>query len=159
MHRILYLIIILGSVFATDSVFAQKNDNNDRRKMLDEVRNFKHGFLVKELDLDKDQQEPFFTAYDEMENRIIELNNETKALEEQTLGNPDATDVEIDATARAIYQLKNDESKIELEYYDKFRNILKPRQLIRLKNAERKFTQQLMHHHRRLKKADLEHKK
>ncbi|MDE6239290.1 MAG: hypothetical protein K2M54_04790, partial [Muribaculaceae bacterium] len=101
-----------------------------------------------------EQQQEFFSAYDEMEDRINRLNSETRELEQRVMSNDNASDVELDAAARAVYQLKNEESKIELEYFDQFKKILQPKQLIRLKNAERKFTQQLMNHHRRLKIAD-----
>ena len=89
-----------------------------------------------------------------MEDRINQLNAETRDLEQKVLSDSDASDVELEAAARASYILKNEESKIELEYFDKFKNTLSPRQLIKLKSAERKFTQQLMQHHRRLKKAE-----
>ena len=115
--------------------------------------------MAKELDLSKSQQSEFFDIYDEMEDRVEKLNSESRDLVQRVLSDPDATDVELDAAARVVYQLKNEESKIELEYFDRFKKILQPRQLILLKSAERKFTQQLMIHHRRLKKADNGRKK
>lgn len=138
------------------SVFAQsvQPDESDRRKWMTEMRNFKHDFLAKDLNLTKEQQQEFFASYDEMEDRIDRLNAETRDLEQRIMTDSDASDVEVDAAARAVYQLKSEESKIELEYFDRFKEILQPRQLIKLKNAERKFTQQLMIHHRRLKNND-----
>lgn len=138
------------------SVFAQsvQPDESDRRKWMTEMRNFKHEFLAKDLNLTKEQQQEFFASYDEMEDRIDRLNAETRDLEQRIMTDSDASDVEVDAAARAVYQLKSEESKIELEYFDRFKEILQPRQLIKLKNAERKFTQQLMIHHRRLKNND-----
>ena len=38
-----------------------------------------------------------------------------------------------------------------MEYYEKYKNILSPRQLVLLKQAERKFNQQLMRQHRRIR--------
>ncbi len=94
-----------------------------------------------------------------MEERIEKLNSDTRDLVQRTISDPAASDVELDAAARAVYQLKNEESNIELEYFDHFKKILQPRQLILLKNAERKFTRQLMIQHRRLKNADPERRK
>lgn len=147
------LIALLVSSFIFASAQSQP-DENDRQRWINEVRNFKHEFLAKDLDLSKEQQKDFFAAYDEMEDRINQLNIETRDLEQKVLFDPDASDVELEAAARMSYILKNEESKIELEYFDKFKAMLSPRQLIRLKSAERKFTQQLMQHHRRLKNAD-----
>ena len=148
-----FLIALLASSFIFASAQSQP-DERERQKWISEVRNFKHEFLVKDLELSKEQQKDFFAAYDEMEDRINQLNAETRDLEQKVLSDSDASDVELEAAARASYILKNEESKIELEYFDKFKNTLSPRQLIKLKSAERKFTQQLMQHHRRLKKAE-----
>lgn len=154
MSRTSSLIIALVVSLTFTATAQSQPDENDRQKWISEVRNFKHEFLAKDLDLTKDQQRDFFTAYDEMEDRISRLNIETRELEQKALADPETSDVALDAAARASYSLKNEESKIELEYFDKFKEILTPKQLIRLKNSERKFTQQLMIHHRRLKKAD-----
>ncbi len=156
MNRALsFLLILLATAsLLKASAQAPQPDENDRQKWFSEVRNFKHDFLAKELDLTKEQQRDFYAAYDEMEDRINRLNSETRDLEQRTISDEQATDVQLDAAARAMYQLKSEEGKIELEYYDRFRSILQPRQMLRLKNAERKFTQQLMIHHRRLKNAD-----
>ena len=153
-----FILFFFSSSFSFIS-FAQQPDENDRQKWISEVRNYKHEFLAKELDLSKSQQSEFFDIYDEMEDRVEKLNSESRDLVQRVLSDPDATDVELDAAARVVYQLKNEESKIELEYFDRFKKILQPRQLILLKSAERKFTQQLMIHHRRLKKADNGRKK
>ncbi|MDE5596093.1 MAG: hypothetical protein K2I89_11075 [Muribaculaceae bacterium] len=159
MNKILSLVI---AMVATSFVFAtaqSRPDDNDRQRWMTEMRNFKHDFLTKELDLSKEQQKDFFAAYDEMEDRINRLNIETRELEQKVMADPEASEVELDAAARTSYFLKNEESKIEIEYFDKFKDVLTPRQLIRLKNSERKFAQQLMQHHRRLKTADGPHKK
>ncbi len=156
MYRALSFIFFVITMSSLSTVYAQQSqpDEPDRQKWMTEMRNFKHDFLAKDLDLSKEQQQEFFASYDEMEDRINRLNAETRDLEQRVLADDDATDVELDAAARAVYQLKNEESKIELEYFDQFKKILRPQQLIRLKNAERKFTQQLMNHHRRLKNND-----
>lgn len=156
MYRVLSVIFCLMAAASLSSVFAQsvQPDESDRRKWMTEMRNFKHEFLAKDLNLTKEQQQEFFASYDEMEDRIDRLNAETRDLEQRIMTDSDASDVEVDAAARAVYQLKSEESKIELEYFDRFKEILQPRQLIKLKNAERKFTQQLMIHHRRLKNND-----
>lgn len=156
MYKALSFIFFVLAVSSLSPVYAQPSqpDESDRQKWMTEMRNFKHDFLAKDLDLSKEQQQDFFAAYDEMEDRINRLNAETRELEQSVLSDDNASDVELDAAARAVYQLKNEESKIELEYFDQFKKILQPKQLIRLKNAERKFTQQLMIHHRRLKNGE-----
>lgn len=157
MSRISILLFVFAAVSLNSlSTFAQqpRPDGPDRQKWFNEVRNVKHDFLAKELDLSKDQQKAFFEAYDEMEDRLNQLNAETRRIEESTLADADATDAELEAASQAVYELKGKECLIEYEYLDKFKKVLSPRQLLQLKSAERKFTQQLMNHHRRLKKND-----
>ncbi len=154
MNKTLSLIIALVASSFIFVTAQSQPDGIERQKWMGEIRNFKHDFLAKELDLSKEQQKDFFAAYDEMEDRINKLNTETRDLEQKVMSDPDASEVELDAAARTSYFLKNEESKIEIEYFDKFKDVLSPRQLIRLKNSERKFAQQLMQHHRRLKNAD-----
>lgn len=123
---------------------------NDRQRWLQEIRTYKHDFLAKELELTRDQENQFFPLYDEMEDRIEQLNADTREIENRVTGDETVSDIEVRNAARAIFELKQSEGKIEMEYFEKFSDILSPRQLMQLKNAERKFTRQLINSHRRL---------
>ena len=152
-HLYFLAVIISISVVRADAQPPQLDDEG-RQRWMTEIRNYKHDFFTKELELSEDQQRDFFAEYDQMEDRINKLNSETRELEEKTIDNPDASDVELEATARALFEIKGEESKIELEYFEKFKNILQPKQLVLIKNTERKFTQQLVQHHRRLRNTE-----
>lgn len=152
-HLYFLAVIIFISVVRADAQPPQLDDEG-RQRWMTEIRNYKHDFFTKELELSEDQQRDFFAEYDQMEDRINKLNSETRELEEKTIDNPDASDVELEATARALFEIKGEESKIELEYFEKFKNILQPKQLVLIKNTERKFTQQLVQHHRRLRNTE-----
>lgn len=154
LHNLYFLAVIISiSVVRADAQPPQLDDEG-RQRWMTEIRNYKHDFFTKELELSEDQQRDFFAEYDQMEDRINKLNSETRELEEKTIDNPDASDVELEATARALFEIKGEESKIELEYFEKFKNILHPKQLVLIKNTERKFTQQLVQHHRRLRNTE-----
>lgn len=152
-HLYFLAVIISISVVRADAQPPQLDDEG-RQRWMTEIRNYKHDFFTKELELSEDQQRDFFAEYDQMEDRINKLNSETRELEEKTIDNPDASDVELEATARALFEIKGEESKIELEYFEKFKNILQPKQLVLIKNTERKFTQQLVQHNRRLRNTE-----
>lgn len=121
----------------------------DRQRWLAEIRQYKHEFLIKELELTDEQQGSFFQLYDQMEDDIEQLNSQTRALQQQVEANDQATDLEVTNAARTIFELKRAEGQIEMTYFDRFAKILTPRQLLNLKAAERKFTQHLVNHHRR----------
>ena len=129
---------------------AQQLNEDDRNRYVNQIRAYKHDFLAKELGLSKAQQDAFFELYDAMEDRTMDLGGEVRDLEKKASA-AGASDEEIAAAAIALYSQKMREGEIEIEYYEKFKETLTPAQLVALKSAERKFTQELMRQHRRLR--------
>lgn len=142
-------ITILGHLGA---LAQQPLNEADRDKVFSQMRAYKHRLLVKELGLDKEQEKAFFTVYDRMDDQLQQIGAETRDLEKRVMDNAEASDTEIEAAAAAVYSQKQREGKVEAEYYDRFKELLTPRQLLRLKSAERKFTQQLVRQHRRMQR-------
>lgn len=147
------LTTFFAVLFVAFSFWAQQPiDEAGRSRILSEMRAYKHRLLAKELDLSKEQQNLFFPVYDEMDDRLMQINNETRDLEKAVKENADASDTEIEAAAAAVYSQKEREGKVESEYFEKFSEILTPRQLLGLKSAEKKFTQKLVRHHHKLQR-------
>lgn len=120
-----------------------------RERYITEIRAYKHEFLARQLDLSREVQRSFFPSYDAMEDEIMQLNEDTRELERRVENSTEASDVEVEAAAAAIYGQKAREAEIESRYYDIFKEQLSPRQLLRLRGAERRFNQYMMRHHRR----------
>lgn len=139
--------------------FAQGPSEEDRQRFRAEVRNYKHEFLTRELELDREQQRDFFPLYDEMEDEVDRISTETRELERKVAARTDATDTEVEAAARAVFLQKSAEGQIEEQYFDRFKQILNGRQLLKLRNAEREFTRQLMRQHRRARAPERSHGK
>lgn len=125
--------------------------STDRERWLDEIRNLKHDYLAKELDLTREQQNEFFPLYDAMQDEIEQLNTRTRELEAAISSDESASDLQVENAARTVFEQRRAEGQIEMTYFDKFRDILNPRQLLQLKDAERKFTRQLVNQHRRMR--------
>lgn len=125
-----------------------------RDQYINEIRSYKHDFLARDLDLSRERQRAFFESYDAMEDEILQLNEETRELERRVDGSAEVSEVELEAAAAAIYGQKGKEAEIEARYYEIFRQQLTPRQLFRLRGAERRFNQHLMRHHRRMRAED-----
>ena len=144
--------LIFLVLFSALSLSAQRQapSKADRERFMSEMREYKHELIAKELDLTKEQQRDFFPLYDAMEDEIERINNETRENEQRLAENPDATELELENGARTVFEQKRAEGQIEMTYFEKFREILSPRQLLKLKNAERKWQQQLFNHHRRM---------
>ena len=140
------------TLLAAGPIYAQQTKEDvERDRVFTEIRAYKHDVLVKSLDLTKEQQREFFPVYDELDDKLMEINHETRDLERRVAADANASDTEIEAAASAVYSQKEREGKVEMEYYDKFKGILTPRQLLGLKSAEKRFTQQLVRYHRRLR--------
>ncbi|MGM9859677.1 MAG: hypothetical protein ACI31C_02870 [Muribaculaceae bacterium] len=158
--RTILTIILLLSVASFASAAAQSSvlSPDDRQRWLSEIRTYKHDFLARELDLSREQQNEFFPLYDEMEDRIEALNAQARDIEANVSDNPDAGDLEILGAAYTQFELKKLEGEIELEFYDKFKEILNPRQLLQLKSAEKLFTRQLVNRRNQMRQQPLEQK-
>lgn len=150
MNRI-YLIILFIATVASSALAQPRPTPENRERWKSELRNYKHDFMVRELDLSRDQQSKFFPLYDQMEDSIEQINTDTRELEKR-IGD-DASDIQTEAAARALFEQKSREGQLELEYFDSFKTILTPRQLLKLKSAERQFMRRLMHHNRRMQSA------
>lgn len=160
--RIRTILLTAILALAAGNAMAQvPDDNEDRDKIMSQLRPYKHQFLTKDLGLSKEQQRDFFTLYDKMDEELLKINEDTRRLERLVNENKNASDTEIEAASRAIFEQKQKEAQIELAYYDKFKETLSPRQLLKLKSAERRFTQWIVRHHRRLSrdKEDVDNRK
>lgn len=146
--RILTLLLLALSCVA---VYADDEREYDRERYVREIRNYKHEYLADKLRLSREQQQAFFALYDAMEDEIMSLNAQTRAIERRINDDRSAGEAEVLAAADSIYSRKAREAEIEGRYYRQFKQKLTPRQLVRLKEAERGFNRQLMRQHRRSK--------
>lgn len=140
-------VILMAAVSAL-AQSPERMDSAERERIFNEMRAYKHRFIAQELKLSKDQTAAFFPVYDEMDDRLQQIAAETRDLEKSVSRNAEATDTEIAAAAAAVYSQKQREGKVEAEYFDRYQQILSPRQLLSLKNAEKRFTQKLMRQHK-----------
>lgn len=147
-HYILISALILAAAMPLMTP-AQRMSDENRIAWTGEMRKYKHQWLTKELDLSTEQSHKFFDLYDEMEDELEHIYRETRTLESRTLRDENASDIEYEAAARAVFEQKKKEAEIELQYFDKFKEILTPRQLLRLRNAERAFVQHVVNAHKR----------
>ena len=143
------LIAILALILPSLTHAAPQND--DRKQFFKEIREFKHKFLARELNLSKEQEQKFFPIYDQMEDETDKIQEETRAMENKLRETPEPSDLEYEKATDAIFEQKMKEGEIEKSYLEKFRTVLTNKQLFNLKNAERNFNLDLMKQHHRLR--------
>jgi len=149
-HIIVILLALMPFIAEAKNKSRSANDE-ERQRWISELRNYKHEYLAKELSLSQAEQDKFFPIYDEMDDELTRISSETRDLEQKALADGNATETELNAAAFAIFQQKKREGDVEAQYYEKFKEVLSAQKLIRLKNAERKFTQQLLRRHGHIK--------
>lgn len=154
MKKYFFAIALALCSVAAAMAQARSLSPQEREKWLSEMSTYKKEFIARELDLTDAQQKQFFEVYDKMESELNQIAADTRNLEKETRDNEEATDEQIETVARTIFEQKSREGAIESAYFYKFKEILTPKQLLRLKNAERKFTQQLVRRHKSARVAD-----
>lgn len=153
MQRTITTVILCLALMAGMSANAQNKPGQrpDRKEWFKQMRCYKHNFLAKELSLSKEQQDKFFPLYDEMEEAVHKLQRESSSMERriETSSAP-VSDLEYEKAAEALTEVKGKEAAVEEQYFDKFKKVLTPKQLFQLRQAERKFTRELMKQHSRM---------
>ncbi len=148
--RLISTVTLLASLLTGTGIIAAQQPDKDFDKILAEIKPYKHEFFVKFLALDTEQKQNFLPLYDKMEEEVLQINEDTRELERSITDNPEASDIETEAAARAIFEQKQREALVELKYYEDFKKVLTPQQLLRIKSAERRFTQKLARSHRKM---------
>jgi len=149
-------LITLLMIFATTAETVGQKKRDNRQQWVKEMQQFKHDFLVQELDLTKDQQAKFFPLYDAMDREMMQIFNQTRQMEKSVEEKGDkATDLENEKAAEALFEIKSREGAIDKAYYSKFKTVLTKRQLFKLKGAERKFRRSMVKEHHKMKQKKL----
>lgn len=145
--RFVAVALLIALSFAGIASFAQpkrQNDEEKRKEWMTEMRSFKHEFFKKELGLNREQENAFFKAYDQMDDELIKIGEETRSLERKITSDPEASETEMESAARTLFEQKKKEADVELKYFEEFKTILNKRQLLKLKETERRFNRALL---------------
>lgn len=147
MKRLSTILLLLTAVcFCSLPAYAQKSNVKQYR---DDIREYKHNYFRKKLDLSREQANSFFEVYDKMDDAITALNDEARAVETKIYDAPAGTitDIEYEMATRTLLDVKGKEAAIEQEYYEKLNEILSKKQIFELRKIERDFNMQLLRYH------------
>lgn len=142
MKRILILLAIIG---LTNVVFAQ-NDKPQGKKRFD-IENFKAqkmAYLIREVGITPEESAELFPLYNEMTVKRFKLKMEAKRTAKSVFQSVSASDADC---LKAIDEVLNSEIEIanlEKTYYQKFKKILSPQKLLKLKRADMQFAQEVI---------------
>jgi len=150
--RTLSLITLLWiSLLCSTEAAGSPRDQEEREQWMTEMRQYKRAYFTKELELTREQQTKFYPLYEEMEDAVAKINDETRAMEKRVADMDSPSDLELEKATEAMFDADVRSAQIEREYMDKFKTILTRRQLFRLKAVERQFNREIMRQHHRLR--------
>lgn len=148
------LLIALICLMAVPAIQAQ-DKSEARKQWFTEMRQLRTNYVAKELNLTAEQREKFVPLYDAMLRDVMKSMSETRRLYKSVeQKGRQATDLEKMKTAEALYDSKGRENAIEMRYFNQFKTLLTPDQLMQLKKVEDKFNRKLMKQHHGEKKSD-----
>jgi len=145
-----FKIIILLAILSPLNMLADKpkdepKRNRERTEWFRKLKEAKHNYLTKELDLTEAQQEEFFTLYDAKERERHAAEHKVRALEKEVKRKGDgATDEDYNRAIAAQYEVNHELAGIESKYEKEFRKVLTKRQIFKLRSAEFGFQRKLM---------------
>ena len=117
---------------------------NGRTRFATDMYQAKHEMIIQELGLTQTQQKQFMPLYEQMEREIYEVNRNARALANEVEKKKNPSDRDYEAAASALSNTRVREGEIEAKYFDKFAKILSKKQLFQLKQAEVKFTREML---------------
>ncbi len=138
MRRLVSILVLMLAI--TTAATAQGN----RTKFATDMYQAKHEMIIEELGLTQSQQKQFMPLYEQMEREIYEVNRNARALASEVEKKKNPTDRDYEAAASALSRTRIQEGEIEAKYFEKFSKILTKKQLFQLKQAEVKFTRQML---------------
>ncbi len=142
-------VAILITVLAvTTSLTAQ---NSGRTKFATDMYQAKHEMIIEEMGLTQTQASQFLPIYEQMEREIYQVNRNARVLAREVEKKKNPTDRDYEAAASALSSTRMREGEIEAKYFDKFSKILTKKQLFLLKQAEVKFTREMLNKNKKRK--------
>lgn len=143
-------ILLLLAILSPLNILADKPEdgpkkNHERTEWFRKLKEAKHNYLTKELDLTEAQQDDFFRLYDAKERERHAAERKVRTLEKEVKRKGDsATDEDYNRAIAAQYESNHEMARIESKYEQEFRKVLTKRQLFKLRRAEFGFQRKLM---------------
>ncbi len=140
------LFISIFILSMTASSLEAKADDAQRKKWEDSINDYKKDFLIRELGLNAKQEEEFIPMYFEMQEDIFSVGKEEMQIEKNIRARKSVSDKEYKSATQRILKQREKAVKIKSEYFERFSQILTPKQVFQLLCAEKKFQRDMLRH-------------
>jgi Spy/CpxP family protein refolding chaperone len=146
MKRISFIAIAAMLMLSLNTAWAKdKNHTNaNRSQWTQEMLDYKHDFIAEQTEMTQAQRDKFMPLYEAMEKEVFAVHRTAREQAKKISSTTKASDQDYANAARAMSQVKVKEGEIEGRYFDKFSKILSKKQMFQLKQAELKFSKQML---------------
>ena len=114
------------------------------RQWTKDMLEYKHDFIAKETNMTQAQRDKFMPHYEAMEKEIFAIHRNAREQAKKVSSGQKISDQDYAKAARIMAEVKAKEGEIETRYFEIFSTILSKKQLFLLKQAEIKFTRQMV---------------
>ncbi|MBI5541174.1 MAG: hypothetical protein HY951_14000 [Bacteroidia bacterium] len=137
------IILILSVIaFFYNNSFAQCDEQCKKKE---QIKAQKVSFITEKLQLTVEEAQQFWPIYNEKNKKSEEIDKEEKSImqnykkNKETLSNKD-----IEALSDKLIELEVASSKLDADYYVKFKKVLPITKIMELNHAERQFKHELL---------------
>lgn len=141
MKKIYLTILLISGIFS--GLFAQHCDDNCKKK--EQIKAQKVAFITDKLQLTVDEAQQFWPVYNELNKKTDEIDKQIKGIVQNFKKNKETlSNTEIESLSDKMMELEASCSKLDQDYYLKFKKILPIRKIMELNQAERQFKHELL---------------
>ena len=138
----LILSISILTLFST-VIFSQECGDNCKKK--EQIKAQKVAFITEKLQLTVEEAQQFWPVYNEMNKKSEEIDQQVKKIVQNYKKNKETlSNSELEAMSDRMMELEASSSKLDQDYYLKFKKILPVKKIIELHQAERSFKHELL---------------
>lgn len=146
LNKIFFVTFVALLSLSTTIINAQERDGNraDRHFDRESFLIKRSAFITAELGLTTEEAAAFMPLCEELQQKKFEAGMVCRKLQREMRTAKNITDADYTKTIDECLGVGLKEAQLELEYYEKFKNILSPEKLYKYKQAELKFARDFM---------------
>lgn len=138
----LYFILFL-TLYITTGLNAQNCGDNCKKK--DQIKAQKVAFITDKLQLTVEEAQQFWPIYNEKNKKSDDIDVQIRTIVKNFKKNKETlSNTELETMSDKLMELETSSSKLDAEYYLKYKKVLPIRKILELNEAEREFKHELL---------------
>ncbi len=153
LNYILFLFVFVGQAF----VFCAVAQNNNEESRIERLKSQKVAFLTDRIGLSTEDAQKFWPVYNEMSAKMDELwKGKMANIDKLYMSDKNLSVAEKEEAVDEYINFELKKAQVEIQYHEKFKEILTIDQVIKLYGAEHEFKKKMLHLIRDGKKSSCE---